>query len=191
MKKIFDDEPWVHQVKEDIVNHNKRVWETLKDYKKCTIKCGDIIRFRDGMRRRFMVEKRWEYWFLKGEEREEFLKRERVFEGSPIPKYARCQYGIILARYKSYTERCYVNYRQVVKQMRNFIDYGSIIMMLTGSRIGHIRRYHMVRPYELIDSFPYKKKNMKSFSTLFQEVEVGGDVSTFLKRLTEKLNGAK
>ena len=63
-----------------------------------------------------------------------------------IPKYARNAYAIILARYKWTKYKKYMTFR----------DYGCIIMMLTGPRIGHVRKYYAKIPYSTVCKYPYE-----------------------------------
>lgn len=108
---------------------------------------GDIIRFSSGyydwnFNRRYP----WKQWFM---EKEDYLNALENDEATPrtkkVPNYARMEFGILLSRYK------WIKH----KDHGIFYDYGSIIMTLTGSKPGRIRRYFIKTPYYLLSRYPY------------------------------------
>jgi len=70
-----------------------------------------------------------------------------VVRNETIPLYARTEYGMIVARYKWIKDKVW----------KVFYDYGSIILMLTGPRAGHMRRFYFKCPYDKVAKYPYKK----------------------------------
>jgi hypothetical protein len=106
------------------------------------------------------------------------MRKNRLYD-KRIPGYARNQYAIVLARYRWTKYKGYQNYR----------DYGSFIMMLSGDKIGHIRKYYATTPWGEIGRFPYTKmKYNKKPETLFQGVEIGNDSIIFLENLVRTLS---
>jgi len=153
-------------------------FETLKNYARTSWKPGDVVQFGDGLY--YTARKRWETWFLTGKDREDFLRRNRL-KDKRIPVYARHQYAIVLARYR------WIKY----KPYRTFYDYGSFVMMLTGEKVGHIRKYYNFSPYTRIGNYPYH--NLRPYHNincekLFHGVERGDDIYIFLEKLMRKLS---
>ncbi len=99
-------------------------------------KRGDIIKFGSG----YFASYDYKDWFLDSEDKAQRLKRDKR-----VPIYAFNQYAILMTRYR------------VVKRKHGdiFRDYGSHIMMITGPKIGHMRRFYVGNPFEHVGSFPY------------------------------------
>ena len=154
-------------------------FETLDpESQRCYWKAGDIVQFGSAFRALWKVEEAWPKWFIEDpDEYWQYLKN-NLPRNNVIPMYAHFEYAIILARYK-WTKYKYTTFR----------DYGSIIMMLTGKRAGHIRRYYTTCPWSFIVAFPYDKFGHKSFKKkvmpLIEDV-LDPDLQTFLKNITEK-----
>jgi hypothetical protein len=110
---------------------------------------GDIILFNSGYYNwNFDRRSPWKKWFLTKETYLEALKNDAAtLSDKKVPNYARLEYGMLLARYKWIKDK---NYHGKIYQ-----DYGSIIMMLTGSKVGHIRRYYLKTPYAQVSKYPY------------------------------------
>lgn len=154
--------------------HYRVTFETLQNYNRSFWKPGDVVKFGDGLNWR--GRNMWETWFLTGKEREDFIRRNRL-KNKGIPVYARYQYAIILARYK------WIKHKYI-----NFSDYGSFVMMLTGEKAGHIRKYYVASPYEVIGKYPYTITNYNmDCEKLFHGVEIEDDVYIFLENLIRKL----
>ena len=115
------------------------IWkkETVEDSPILAKRKGDIIKFPNGS-----LPGDYRDWFL--------MKKDIVKHLVPpygIPKYAMNQYAIIVNRYR------------VTKiKYRIFRDYGVTIMMLTGEKIGRIRKYYARFPFKVISKYPHKKK---------------------------------
>jgi len=156
-------------------SHDYRaVFETLENYNKTTWKLGDVVKFGKGY---YLKAIDWQAWFLNEKDFDQYLKKHKRYNKS-IPAYARNQYAIVLARYKWTKYKGYMTY----------IDYGSFIMMLTGSKIGHIRKYYVVNPYEFIGAYPYVKMRYNlNHDRLFHGVERVKDVTHFLENLVRKI----
>lgn len=142
-------EPWKHQIyseqyhgkswrsrKRQIIN---RTYETMLDNKRLKYRKGDIIKFESGYYEYDCGD--WRDWFLTQKDRVKSFRR-----NSAIPKYAMSEYGVVVNRYK-------------VTKMKNptFTDYGTIVMMLTGSHPGRLRKFYMSSPYKIISKFPHIK----------------------------------
>lgn len=152
------------------------IFETLKSYDKTDWQLGDVVQFGTGYHWR--ADATWQSWFLEENERENFM-RERNLINRQIPVYARNQYAILLARYRWIKYKGYATYR----------DYGSIVMMLTGSKPGHIRKYFVNNPFRTVGCYPYTNYDLEH-ETLFHGVEIEDDVTVFLENLVRKLNNA-
>jgi hypothetical protein len=126
-------------------------FKLIKDSKKGYWKRGDIVKFSTGFFAwKFDRVFPWKKWFLKKKDYLRSLEEsEFVFPNNRVPKYARLEYGMILSRYK------WIKFKTHGK----FYDYGSIIMTLTGSKPGKIRRYYLITPYEFVSRFPYDSIN--------------------------------
>jgi len=97
---------------------------------------GDIVKFDDGFLSKYLHG--WKDWFLtKADQKKEWLKDPR------IPVYSRDQLAVIIGRY-----------RVVKMKYRNFADYGIVLMMISGSKIGHSRSYYVHRPFVKKTKFP-------------------------------------
>ena len=159
-----------------VMDHSyKAVFETLPNYDNSYWKPGFVVRFGDGINS--WQRDRWETWFLTGEDKKRFAKENKIYNRK-IPGYARNQYAIVLGRYR-WTKYKWTTYR----------DYGSIIMMLTGNKVGHIRRYFLTNPYYEMGRYPYKimKFNLKP-EKIFHGVPIGNSVEEFLENLTKELS---
>ncbi len=108
---------------------------------------GDLVLFNSGFHN-WNFDRRWPWkkWFMTREGYLDALKNDPTTRvDNKIPKYARSEYGILLSRYKWIKDKGY----------KVFQDYGSIIIMLTGSKSGKIRRYYLKTPYSLVSRYPY------------------------------------
>jgi len=113
---------------------------TVPDNKQLRWRKGDIIKFDTGFHGFYSHD--WKQWFLKAKDKTKFLPVNKK-----IPKYARNEYAIILNRYK------WIKY----KGYSIYTDYGVIIMMLTGSKAGRVRRYYASSyPWTMVKEYPYK-----------------------------------
>ncbi len=152
------------------------IFETLKSYDRSHWKPGDVIKFGDGISQRASAET-WRNWFLNDADLDAYLKENRLYSYR-IPAYARNQYAIMLARYK-WTK---------FKGFGKYIDYGSFIMMLTGSKVGYIRKYYITTPWTDIGQYPYTKMRYKlNRDKLFHGVERGDDSIVFIENLVREL----
>lgn len=119
----------------------RATYTTCTDNKKLYYRKGQIVKFGCGFNR-FWPKNRWEEWFL--------TEREKLDRRSPnrdTPVYARDQYAIILNRYK-----------WIKQKGRVYIDYGTIVMMLTGKAAGRTRRYYATSPpFHIVAHYPYKR----------------------------------
>ena len=119
------------------------VFEDIGD-EKTKWKYGDIIKFYAA----YCIDiDTWKQWFLSNydikKEMQKPHNRRRINKN--IPYYAHRQYGIIISRYRKTKKTHYSIFR----------DYGSVIMMISGSNIGTIKHIYCCAPFNLISSFPY------------------------------------
>jgi hypothetical protein len=152
-------------------------FETMKCYNRSYWKPGDVVKFGNGILN-YITADTWRNWFLNEDDLDIYLKKNKLYYRG-IPAYARNQYAIILARYKWTKLKDYINFR----------DYGTFIMMLTGSKVGYIRKYYITTPWTEIGRFPYTKmKYNKKAENLFQGIEIEDDSIVFLENLVRKLS---
>jgi hypothetical protein len=179
--KICIPKPWNPYRYETIKTsrHSRRgnsdyrvIYNNLTDYNKTWWKLGDLIKFDNGYNI-YPVIDNWQLWCYKNSDRERYIK-ENCKRVQHIPLYASGQMAIILGRYRVKKFKWHGIYR----------DYGTVIMMLSGSSIGHIRRYYIKTPWSRLDSYPYNNNN---HSELFQGVTVGNNIKVFLENLVEKI----
>ena len=150
-------------------------YETLSNYDNSYWKIGDLIQFQHGFIG-FDRNEEWQSWCLKDEDLQKYLE-ENFPRHEKVPKYARNQYAIMLGRYK-FTKFKGPKYR----------DYGSIVMMLTGTHVGHVRRFYNCSPWDRIDMYPYYNKIKElDCNALFHGVKLNKDVLQFLTELMEKI----
>lgn len=150
-------------------------FETLKNYNRTYWKLGDVVKFGKGYYD--WNREGWESWFLNEIDYHEYLKRNRLYDRR-TPAYARKQYAIVLARYKWVKDKGY----------HTFSDYGSFIMMLTGSKVGRMRKYYITTPWQEIGRYPYIKMRYNlNREKLFHGVEREEDVKVFLENLVRKI----
>lgn len=122
-------------------------FKLIKDSKSGYWSRGDLILFNSGYYNWTFDHKcSWKKWFMSKRDYLNALENdEMTFRDKRIPKYARLECAILLSRYKWIKEKDYKFYH----------DYGSVIMMLTGSKAGHIRRYYLKTPYGKVSEYPY------------------------------------
>jgi len=96
---------------------------------------GDIIQFYSSYYRKFS----WQEWFVPEDDKKGVYKKNK-----DVPGYAGKQFAIILARYK---------WRKF-KYDKIYSDYGTIVMMLTGKKVGHVRKYYLKTPWNVVAQFP-------------------------------------
>ncbi len=112
---------------------------TIPDNKQLWWRKGDVIQFNSGFYGFYSND--WKQWFLKTKDKIKFLPVNKR-----IPKYARNEYAMVLNRYK-----------WIKQKGRIYTDYGVILMMLTGSKAGRVRRYYASSyPWNLVKQYPYE-----------------------------------
>lgn len=109
---------------------------------------GDIVRFANA----YFPDKSWHEWFLSEEDKKQYFRKMQH-----IPAYASAEYAVVLARYKWTKYKWHGIYR----------DYGSIVMMLTGDSIGHVRKYYLKHPYYVYAPFHKKRRKLPKKVTQF------------------------
>lgn len=138
------------------INYTRTI-RHIKDNKSQIWRKGDLIQFENGQYHPF--NKDWKDWFLSERDYIKFLKSvSKRRRDNRIPLYAVNQYAIVIGRYR------------VVKNKfgTKYYDYGTVIMMITGSMKGRVRRYYTCSPFEKISTFPYKKvpSQLEDFSDI-------------------------
>ncbi len=120
------------------INYTAR-FTTISDSPRLYWRKGDVIQFNSGFYGFYSDD--WKQWFLKTKDKIKFLPVNKQ-----IPKYARNEYAIVLNRYK-----------WIKQKGRIWIDYGVILMMLTGSKAGRVRRYYAsAYPWTRVKNYPYE-----------------------------------
>lgn len=151
-------------------------FETIKDYNRSHWKPGDVVKFGNGISG-YRKGDTWRNWFLTDDDLDAYLKKNKLYHRT-IPAYARSQYAMVLARYKWTKFKGYMNFR----------DYGTFIMMLTGSKVGHIRKYYVTTPWTEIGRYPYTKMRYNlNRDKLFYGVDIVEDVTVFLENIVRKI----
>ena len=178
--------PWEkerYEVTREIFKHSLRgnpnlrtsnyraVYDSEIDYEKTFWNLGDIVKF-GGAYHDYQIKNTWRYWYYKKDDIDNYIKN-NCLRNEKTPLYAAHQYAIILSRYKWIKYKWHGIYR----------DYGTVIMMLSGSKVGHIRRFYACTPWSRIDIYPYASN---TYTDLFQGTSVGSDVKNFLERLMRK-----
>ena len=153
--------------------------EYLDDNPTMMLRKGDIIQFNSGFFKRLHG---WPSWFLQEEEKKQYWRKDKR-----TPVYARDQYAVVAGRY-----------RKIKFKYHHFTDYGVVIMMLTGTKAGHIRNYYGCgNPFSLKSLYPqtlYYKKLIKSFSQNIIDIfhmrytDTNEDRNLLLSRLYHELN---
>jgi len=151
--------------------HQKRTFsrtvEHLDDSSKQYWRKGDIVKFNNGRMPQTPSDISWKDWFMT----EKDWLNTLPWHGQ-TPRYAAEQYAVIAGRYR------------VIKNKHiTYIDYGVVIMMLTGPKKGHVRRYWQTRPFQMISKFPHINPPRVSIELIDSFME-----HQFLKCLYKKLN---
>ena len=122
-------------------------FKLVRDNKNSYWKRADIIRFNSGYHDwQFRQENAWKEWFMKKKDYLESIHNHpRSYFHGKVPMYARLEFGMIISRYKWIK----------IKDFKIYQDYGSIILMLSGSKAGHMRKYYVKTPYQLVSNYPY------------------------------------
>lgn len=114
------------------------VKQYLDDNPTMSYRKGDIVKFTDGFFHRQFSD--WRGWFVTKKDQKKFWPR-----NPDVAKWAINQIGIVIGRY-----------RKVKFKYRHFADYGAVVMLLTGPKIGHTRHYWTAKPFNIICPFEYK-----------------------------------
>jgi hypothetical protein len=119
----------------------KTRYETVSDSEKLVTRKGDIVKFGSGYHKQLHFGD-WKDWFLTSKnDKKKFWSRD-----PRIPKYADHQYALIVNRYR------WIKFKY---KSDTFIDYGKILMFITGDKLCKIRRYYATAPYKTLYSFPH------------------------------------
>lgn len=174
-------EPWKHESYSDTYYNYfrqrgyKRVYSTVEDSPRLWLRKGDIVEFGSGY---YENLNGWKEWFLtEREDKKKFWPRDAT------PFYAQNQYAIVVNRYK------WTKYKHTT-----FADYGVIVMMITGSAIGHIRKFYANRPFKKKSFYPHNEKikgrfikMKKPFTTIANELFLPGfNITSFLNGIKKK-----
>jgi hypothetical protein len=119
----------------------RATYTTCPDNKKLYYRKGQVVKFGCGFNH-YWPRNNWEEWFLTEKEK---LKRRPP--NKEIPVYARDEYAVVLNRYK-----------WIKQKSRIYQDYGTIVMMITGTHAGHIRKYYVKSPpFNITAIYPYRR----------------------------------
>lgn len=141
---------------ENPIHKGTFTYEYLDDNPRMNFRKGDIVKFSDGFYHTPFSD--WKEWFLERRDKKKFYKRD-----PKVPVYARNQLAIVIGRY-----------RKVKFKYSRFADYGVIIMMLSGPKIGHIRHYWgtgMNRPFKIVGRFPKLPSAKYLLNKILQQIK--------------------
>ena len=130
--------------------------ELVKDSTKSRNRIGNIVKINSSFRKKNFND--WREWFLT-----RYDKRKRRVKIPWAPLYCSNEYGIIVNRYRIVKHKGYISFK----------DYGIVIMMITGPKIGRVKRFYMVTPYKIFCKFediPKLKKIKKPYQTINDKV---------------------
>lgn len=164
----------------------------VEDSNRSLNRIGTIVKLNSSFTRPYFND--WQEWFLS--KRDKDKKKKRI---PWKPLYCSNQYAIIANSYKRVKDKGYCT----------FSDYGKIIILLSGPKIGKCKKLYMTSPYDRICSFdkipnlkrlklPYISKDGKVFindfcindlaSTIIQELGTGKEARIkFVNMLYENL----
>jgi len=155
------------------------VKEYLDDNPMMMLRKGDIVQFNSGFFKRLHG---WPSWFLQEEEKKRYWRKDKR-----TPVYARDQYAVVAGRY-----------RKVKFKYHTFADYGVVVMMLTGTSVGHMRHYYSSGfPFTIKSIYPqtlYYKKMSKLIPQNVADIihmgyaDTNEDRNLLLSRLHHELN---
>lgn len=163
----------------------KRTLQHIPDSTRQYWRKGDLIKFENGLMW-WNQSEGWQEWFLSEQDYNKFLKSEegRKIRNIVVPIYAAKQYAIIIGKYRVIKQKYY-------HKCFHFYDYGSIVLMLTGSRKGHVRRYFGRSPFYRISEFPHIKipEKLEEFSDIIVTHKEDSEESrnSFVSKLYKKL----
>jgi hypothetical protein len=156
----------------------KQTLEHIPDSTKQNWRKGDLIKFENGLRW-YKQQNTWEEWFLSDKDYVKFLKDSKD-RNPAVPIYAAKQYAIIIGKYRVVKEKYAV-----------FSDYGSVVLMLTGSRKGHVRRYFGRSPFYKISEYPHIEipDKMIEFSEIIKDHKEDSDKcrNSFVSNIYKKI----
>jgi len=144
---------------------HKRTIESMEDSTMQHWRKGDLVQFFNGILPS-LRDKTWWSWFTRGKVFKKFLKQNPSIRDIRIPFYAINEYGLIIGRYK---KTKYFDCRDDLK----FYNYGSVIMLLTGSKPGRIKRCYGSTLFNKISSYPHEKipPQLKQFEKFIKHNE--------------------
>jgi hypothetical protein len=118
---------------------------------------GTIIKFWSAYKN---SEESWQKWFYEKDDFKKYLRQNKK-RNLHVPLYADNEYALIVSRYK-----------WIKQKYKCFIDYGTIIMMLTGPKVGHIFKIYIACPFQLITEFPFSSKYLQLINQLPQHTKM-------------------
>lgn len=154
---------------------HKRVYHTVEDSSRLALRKGDIVKFGAGYYEHSL--RGWAEWFVT-----ERKDKKKFWVRDATPFYAQNQYAIVMNRYVW----------KKFKRWITFSDYGVIIMMITGPKIGHIRKFYTNRPFKTKSFYPHNEKIKGRFIKMKKPFKTIND-NLFLPgfNITSFLNGIK
>jgi hypothetical protein len=148
LTEIDTSSPWYIEERKfdyhyEATYHNKRIKRVLpieiklvKDSDRSLNRIGTIVKLNSSFRKPYFND--WQEWFLTKRDKN---KKKRRIPWRPL--YCSEQYAIIANCYKRVKD----------KGWHTFSDYGKIVILLTGSKIGRVKKLYMQSPYDRICSF--------------------------------------
>jgi hypothetical protein len=150
---VLSEEPWGKTYYERRMGFNQfkrnvkmdAQFKLTQDRPQTYWKRADMVVFGTGY---YRINDTWREWFM---EIDDYLENLRVnykrYRNKSVPLYARLQFGLVVSRYKWVKQ----------KDFGVFSDRGTIIMMLTGKKAGHVRRFYPLPCFKIFSRYPYDK----------------------------------
>jgi len=126
----------------DSVTETNRQFQHISDNESLKYRKGDIVKILSGL----YQDCSWKGWFLTPTDYQDFLKTFKNRD-KKIPLYAANQYSMVVGRYRI-VKRKYCGI---------FYDYGTLLMTLTGTKIGRIKKYFSRYPFYLVSNYPHNQ----------------------------------
>lgn len=147
--------PWHIEERKDYFDKDpefSHTTELVKDSTRSRNRIGSIVKINSSFRSTHFND--WQEWFLTKHD-----KRKKRTKIPWAPLYCSNEYGIIVNRYRIVKHKGYSVFK----------DYGIVIMMITGPKIGKVKRFYMSTPYKIFCKFeniPKLKKIKKPYQTI-------------------------
>lgn len=134
-----------------IIDYQVKV-EYIKDSDSQVWRKGDIVKFDNCLTEPY--GNHWSQWFAVRDDKKKFWIKK-----PSIPRYASNKLAMIIGR-------C----RKIKYKYCTFRDYGIILMMLTGPKAGHCRKYWSSKPFRKVSEYNSQIKYKYMLKSLPSEI---------------------